>query len=91
MRFTHDGILENVTVEPLVDACAVPDTILELRPFAVSVAVPVGSVSVPDPDGNTIVFEPATDGADSVTLPLVSPEIITDDILAPCSNVDVST
>ena len=75
IRFTQDGILVKSMLVPLVEATAVPATILELRPFAVIVAVPVGSVSVPDPEGNTIVFEPAVAGADSVTLPLVSPEM----------------
>lgn len=65
IRFTQDGIPVKVTPVPLVGATAVLNVLTEL------VAVAASSVSV---------FVPATAGADTVIAPLVSPEIITEDI-----------
>jgi hypothetical protein len=47
MRFTHDGMPVNSMLVPEVDACAVAETMLELRPLTATVPVPAGKVSVP--------------------------------------------
>ena len=47
IRFTHEGMLVNSIEVPEVDATAVPETMLELRPLTATVPVPAGRVSVP--------------------------------------------
>ena len=64
MRFTHDGIEVKSTLVPLA-VTAVANVLTEL------VAVAACKVSV---------FDPATAGAATVTVPLVSPDMTTDDI-----------
>jgi hypothetical protein len=65
IRLTQDGNELNVILVPDVDATAVPNVLTELVAVAAS---------------NVKVLVPATRGADTVIAPLVSPEIITDDI-----------
>jgi hypothetical protein len=45
--FTQDGMPVNEIDDPEVDACAVAETMLELRPLTATVPVPAGRVSVP--------------------------------------------
>ena len=59
-RLTHAGIELNVMLVPDVDATAVANVLTEL------VAVAASKVSV---------FDPATAGAATVTVPLVSPDM----------------
>ena len=66
MRFTHDGKFVKSIFPPLVLATAVDNVLTEL------VAVAASKVSV---------FDPATAGAAMLTVPLVSPEITTDDMV----------
>lgn len=65
MRFTHEGKPVKSIDVPDVDATAVASVFIELVP------VPACKVSV---------LDPATAGAATVTVPLVSPEMTTDDI-----------
>ena len=46
-RRTQDGMPVKSMLVPEVDATAVPDTMLELRPLTATVPVPAGKVSVP--------------------------------------------
>ena len=47
IRFTQDGMPVNWMLVPEVDACAVSEATLELRPGTATVPVPAGMVSVP--------------------------------------------
>ena len=47
IRLTHDGMPVKSMLVPEVDATAVPETMLELRPLTATVPVPAGRVSVP--------------------------------------------
>ena len=47
IRFTHEGMPVKSMLVPEVDACAVPETMLELRPLTATVPVPAGKFSVP--------------------------------------------
>lgn len=47
IRLTQDGMPVKSMLVPEVEATAVPETMLELRPLTATVPVPAGRVSVP--------------------------------------------
>jgi len=57
--------------------------ILLVTVFVVDADTAVETSALPVTAGSVIVFEPAVAGAATVIVPLVSPEIMTDDIMFP--------